>query len=31
VEILSGASSRQKRILVRGRTAEQVLARLQIE
>ncbi|MCW5799195.1 MAG: YggU family protein [Nitrospira sp.] len=31
VEILSGASSRQKRILVRGRSAEQVRAQLQLE
>jgi len=31
VEILSGASSRRKRILVRGRSAEQVLAQLALD
>ncbi|MBX3370327.1 MAG: YggU family protein [Nitrospira sp.] len=31
VEILSGASSRQKRVLVRGRSAAQVRAQLQLE
>ena len=31
VEILSGTSSRQKRILLRGRSAEQVRAQLQLE
>ena len=30
VEILSGASSRQKRILVKGRSAEQLLTLLQL-
>lgn len=31
VEILSGASSRRKRILARGRSAEQVLAQLALD
>ena len=31
VEILNGASGRQKRVLVRGRSAEQVRAQLQLE
>jgi len=31
VEILGGASSRQERVLVRGRSAEQVRAQLQLE